>query len=342
MKTPKISIIIPVYNIENYIIECLESVLAQTYTDYEVIIVNDGSTDNSVQVISNFIEEKNLDNFVLLSKENGGPASTRNFAMQYAKGDWFAFVDGDDWLEPQYLEVMWNVLERYDADLCYTGTRAFDESKKEFVPWASFLEEFGSMPGDIAKLQSFGTVWAHLYKREIIKKYNILFDENIYCEDCAFNLDYNSVISSFCTTSDIVYNYRINRGGQLTAKFVYPSQKARLFNHMQTFLASVATENIIKEIPKNNRLCRVMWNELYTSITNDILEKKYDNAKKRRKEKLTKVILSSYKPRSKKEKIMSFCLKNSYILLRIVVKIYYSKYEKLRKTKALGYFSKYN
>ena len=342
MKTPKISIIIPVYNIENYIIECLESVLAQTYTDYEVIIVNDGSTDNSVQVISDFIKEKNLDNFVLLSKENGGPASTRNFAMKVAKGDWFAFVDGDDWLEPQYLQVMWDALEKNDVDLCYTGSRAYNEKNKTFTPWLSFSEYSGKMPEDIGYLYSFSTVWAHLYKRKIIEKHGVFFDENIYCEDYAFNLDYNSVISSFCMTSDIVYNYRINRAGQQTTKLIRPAQKARLFDHMQIFLASVDIEYIMKGLPQNDRLNRIMWNELYASITNDILEKRYDNAKKRRKEKLTKVILSSYKPRSKKEKLMSFCLKHSYILLRIIVKFYYSKYEKLRKTKAVGYLSKYN
>ena len=340
MKNPNISIIVPVYNVENYISKCLESIVAQTYTDYDVVIVDDASTDNTAQIIIDFIKKNNLDNFNFFSKPKSGVASTRNFSLNKAKGDWIAFVDGDDWVDPQYLEVMWSAIKKYDADLCYTGARAYDEEAKCFLDWVSYAEQYGTLPENLDYLYSYSTLWAHLYKNEIIKKHGISFDENVYCEDSAFDLDYNSVISSFCATDDVVYNYRINRAGQLTSTLVSPLQKARMFNHMQKFLSSFSTEDVINAIPKNQRLTRVMWNELYSSVSSDILKKRYTEVKARRKAHITKIILKSYKPRSKKEKIMRFCLKRSYLLLCIFVKAYYSRYEKIRKTKLIGYFSK--
>ena len=121
MREPLISIVIPVYNTQEYIIACLESITKQTYKNYEVIIVNDGSTDKSEEVISSFIEANKLEKFHLLNKENGGVSSARNLGLARAKGEWVTFVDSDDWIEPGFLENAMIADDQYHADLYFTG-----------------------------------------------------------------------------------------------------------------------------------------------------------------------------------------------------------------------------
>lgn len=342
MKNPKISIIIPVYNLENYIYECLNSVKEQTYSDYEVILINDGSTDRSEEIIRSFIETYSLKNFFLINKENGGLARARNTALQYACGEWVTFIDGDDWVEPHYLSSMIEALEAYPADLCYAGYQAYDENSKTVEVWSRFGDGAGVMPQDIGKLYSFGYVWAHFYKRELIEKYELRFDDRIYCEDAAFNLDYNSVIKSFCMTGEVVYNYRINRNGQLTKKMVHPREKRVLYDHMQMFLASVDEETVLLALPKNERFCRIMWNELYASVTNDILEKQYGKVRSRKKSAVTRIIMKEYHPRSRKEKLFITFMKLPLCFLIVLVKTYYGNYEKLRQGKLVRFLSKNN
>ena len=301
MNNPEISVIIPVYNIEEYIEKCLESVNAQTYKNYEVIIVNDGSKDKSAEIVSDFIKGKNLSNWRLINKDNGGVASTRNVAIDIARGEWLAFVDGDDWIESNYLESMWRALEEHPSDLCYCGCRAYNQITGTFEVWSQYGEDMGELPKDIGKLYSFGYVWGHLYKKSIIEENNIRFDEYIFCEDSAFNLDYNSVIDSFCMTGCVAYNYRINRSGSLVTKMVHPSQKKRLYDHMQTFLASIDEDYIIKGVKENPRLVRILWNELYCSITNDILDNQYKRALCRKKAVLSKIVFKTYHARSRKD-----------------------------------------
>ena len=340
MQIPKISIIIPVFNLEKYILKCLESVLAQTYKDYEVIIINDGSTDNSEKIIREFINLNKLDNFFLFEKENSGISDARNFGLNCAKGEWITFVDGDDWIESNYLAAMYDAVDNTSSQLCFAGYRAFDEQTGIFDVWSEYSDDNGVLPHDIIKLYSFGYIWAHIYKNDIIKRHGIVFDKNLNCaEDTAFNLDYNSKIKNFCMVGDVVYNYRVNRNGALTQKLVHPRQKKAMYQHMQNFLASVDEKNIIEGLNCNRRLLRVMWNELYASVTNNILDGDYSIAKKRLKSLISKIVLKKYSPRSKKEKIMRFCLKHSFLLLVILVNVYYKSYEKYRKSKILELLS---
>ena len=167
---PYVSIIIPVYNVEKYILECLESVIGQTYNDYEVIIVNDGSDDISDLLISNFIVENKADKFRLITKENGGVSSARNVGLDVAKGEWVTFIDGDDWVEPDYLKVLVDCLRQYPSDLCIGGYQAFDEDSSEFEKWNDYPKLFGTMPQDLDGLHSFGFIWADFIKNQLLIK----------------------------------------------------------------------------------------------------------------------------------------------------------------------------
>ena len=111
-QSPLISIIVPVYNVEDYIRPCLDSILAQTYTNFEAILVDDGSKDGSGSVCDEYAEKDSR--FIVVHKENGGVSSARNKGLEIAKGEYIAFVDSDDWIENNYLTIILNEIEDYD------------------------------------------------------------------------------------------------------------------------------------------------------------------------------------------------------------------------------------
>ena len=112
-----ISVIVPVYNVGKYIGECIESILKQTYKDWELILVVDGATDNSADICNHY---KNTDSRIkVIEKPNGGVSSARNAGIKAATGDYIMFVDGDDWVEPDILEVMHNCIKENQVDACY-------------------------------------------------------------------------------------------------------------------------------------------------------------------------------------------------------------------------------
>lgn len=113
---PKISVIIPVYGVEKYITKCIESIKQQVFTDFEAILVNDGTKDNSVAVAEQAIAGD--ERFIILHKENGGQGSARNMGLDQARGDYIAFIDSDDWIEPEYLKAMYEKIIAEDADVC--------------------------------------------------------------------------------------------------------------------------------------------------------------------------------------------------------------------------------
>ena len=124
----KFSIVVPVYNVEKYVEKCLESINNQTYQNFEVIIVNDGSTDNSERIIKSFIKDKA--NFKLIKKENGGLSSARNFGLQYVTGGYLLFVDSDDYINNQLLEMLNNELTKNKVDIIKFGV---DMLKKDEI-----------------------------------------------------------------------------------------------------------------------------------------------------------------------------------------------------------------
>lgn len=337
---PKISVIVAVYNLEKYITECLESIRHQTYTDYEVIIVNDNSTDKSAEIISNYISEYKLDNFILINKENGGISSVRNKGIEFAQGEWITFIDGDDWVEPSFLADMIADIDKNPVDLSIVGYQVYDMKTQEATPWTNYSLEYGTLPQDVGALYSFGRVWARIYKRSIIEDYHIRFDERIkYCEDDAFNFDYISAIKSFRLQNKIGYNYRVNRDGSLTKKLIHPKIKYHLNEHMQAFCSTISLDDLKRGLNENKNLSFVMWNVFHTTVINDILDGKLKGAYKYKKTPVSKAIIKAYKPRTKKDKLFRFFCRTSFLCMIILVKIYYGNFEKLRKSKLLKFMS---
>ena len=190
-----ISIIVTCYNLEKYISKCLKSIQDQTYTDYEVLIIDDGSVDNSAKVIKEKI--KNDKRFIYYKKKNGGVSSARNFGLEKATGKYICFVDGDDHLEKNYLECLYQSVSSGDHDfsICnikrvYKNTNTFNIVDKNAVYQCRYP-----------------ALWNKMCRKELFDKYHIRFLENVWYEDLAAGTEIFLVSNSFVVTNQYLYNY---------------------------------------------------------------------------------------------------------------------------------------
>lgn len=212
MSYPLISVIIPVYNSESTIRKCLESLIHQTYTNYEVLIIDDGSTDNSLDICKEVCHHSN--NVHIFHKENGGSASARNLGLEKAKGEWITFVDSDDWVYPDYLNN-YVLCVNNNVDLIVQG---FKSNKPLFLgqelPEDGYFSNFeGNILDGIPILQkddTFGFLWIKLFNTTIIRKYALRFNENFnLLEDEEFILRYLTHCKRLKATDDIGYFYNV-------------------------------------------------------------------------------------------------------------------------------------
>ena len=177
---PKLSIIVPVYNVEKYIDKCLKSLVNQTLQDIEIIVVNDGTQDKSEEKIEKYVKE-NPTKIKYYEKENGGLSSARNYGLEYATGEYIAFLDSDDYVETNMYEEMYNLAKKENADMVECdfiweweyGKKVFDK-RREYKT----KEEMMKKPRVVA--------WNKIYKRKIINKYKIRFPEGLIYEDMDF------------------------------------------------------------------------------------------------------------------------------------------------------------
>ena len=207
MKLPKISVIVPVYNAEKYFHRCIDSILSQTFTDFELLLINDGSTDRSGKICD---EYANKDARIrVFHKENGGVSSARNIGLDNARGEWIAFCDSDDWVLNCWLE---NFVANFNgADIICQGIR-YDKSFFESISVDSAFEYEGDAQGllDIFYKWDVGYIFVKCFKTKIIKQNKICFDERFnYHEDEEFVLKYLTFCNRTYSTANIGYNYLV-------------------------------------------------------------------------------------------------------------------------------------
>ncbi len=197
-KNPEISIIVPVYNCELYIEECLKSISNQTFKDFEALIVNDGSNDGSENLIIDFINKD--DRFKLLTKKNGGQSSARNLGLKCAKGKYVAFLDSDDFIKPDFFEKMHAQAEEKNLDIVMAGIEVHNEITGEITdcdPYFSlkcFDENFDNKIFNYKDCFDFlfricVVPWNKLYRRNFLNKNNLRFIEKLNFEDNVFFLE---------------------------------------------------------------------------------------------------------------------------------------------------------
>lgn len=218
-----ISIIVPVYNCEKYIEKCIRSLINQTLKNIEIIFVNDGSTDNSEEIIKQYM--KNDDRIKLINKINGGVSSARNLGISKSIGKYISFVDADDWCEKEMFKKLYDSAIKYNLDLTSTGYTV--ENEKGNIKNKYGLEEFlkGDQEEEISNIMSnieLGYSVMKLYKKNIIDNNNIKFSETLnFGEDAIFVLDYIRNINSIGVVEGYHYHYVHYKGVSLSKKYVH-------------------------------------------------------------------------------------------------------------------------
>lgn len=218
---PLITIIIPVYNVEKYLKDCLDSVINQTYKNFEVICVNDGSTDNCPEILKRYQEKDSR--FNVITQTNKGLAAARNAALEYINGEYFYYLDSDDYIHPQTLELLYNAIKDGDFDLASCGfgktTKMYKDnnfvnvdSRVEFEIIQNPLERFTRLKSGISP-----SVWTNLYKTEKFK--DIRFAEGYEWEDVFYTVQCFHRISQLKYLDLKLYQYRKNPDSISLTKF---------------------------------------------------------------------------------------------------------------------------
>lgn len=216
-----VTIIIPMYNSEKYILNCLNTVINQSYKNIKVLLVDDGSTDNTINVCQHFLKKNKIKNMEILSKKNGGPSSARNYGLEHAKTDYICFVDSDDEIKSDYVEKM--IKEKNDLVIAgYIEKYYNKEIINNIVNKKKILNdlEFDKMLLNVPLTSYFNSPCCKLYKTSIIKNNKLKFDENINIgEDLKFNLLYFEKCKSITLIPDNLYYYNHININSLTSKF---------------------------------------------------------------------------------------------------------------------------
>ena len=219
----KVSVIIPVYNAEKYLVECFDSLVNQTIKDIQIIAVDDGSKDSSADICKEYSDK--YDNFEYYYKENGGSASARNYGLDYATGEYIGFVDADDWVEPHMYEKLYNTAkENDDTDIVFC--RVFEDecpgSNDYYFPDYGYynkqqvLEKI--LPYTVPFVTEKGNYrsirwcnWLRIHKKSIIDENNIrFFAGSRRCEDLGFTLECTMHADSFYYLNESLYHNRPN------------------------------------------------------------------------------------------------------------------------------------
>ena len=220
--TEKITVIVPVYNVENYLNKCLDSLINQTYKNLEIIVINDGSTDNSGEICQEYAQKDNR--IIYVEQENGGLSDARNAGLERMTGSYVTFVDSDDWVEPNYVEVLHNKLIGYQADIAIGNYYSYNEDEAMYyfhVNSESYYEKLYDNISifenlyDAKQMKSFSLIsaWGKLYKAELFDY--IRFDKGKLDEDGYINQKLYLLVQKVIYINQGLYAYR-QRSGSIT------------------------------------------------------------------------------------------------------------------------------
>lgn len=236
MAQPLVSVLIPVYNVEEYLERCLDSVLNQSLTRIEVICVNDGSTDKSLEILKKY--QENDSRVIIVNKENGGLPSARNAGIERARGEYVGFVDSDDYVQPDMFEKLYNTAKKEKSDVVVCGANILPETPRASDwPYACLSPGYRKYDKfDANMLFHDMTVtpflWRTLIKKSLIDKYNLRLNETIMIgEDKAFQCKVYPLAESITVIPDKLYNYFWCREGSLMNQTVYGDPEKKVLEH---------------------------------------------------------------------------------------------------------------
>ncbi len=296
------SIVIPIYNAEKSLKKCLDSVNAQTFQNYEVILIDDGSTDQSLSICKSYeIQNKK---FRVFHQENAGPSIARNAGLDNAEGNWICFVDSDDSIEASYLQDIQDAVQRYDADAVFIGYNKVNENgmKDIFLPGEVSDTNINTALA-LSERDMFGYTWIKAFRKDSIKE--IRFDPSLNLfEDEVFTCQVTPHCRRIGVLNKPIYNYNVGDGSSLIGRThedyclkcdkVYQAWKAMLGEmqesehiligkangfvsrcyyyaferqvNIQNYFSQLKDTNFFKEHTEINRLDEAVRNSDYTKL----------------------------------------------------------------------------
>ena len=330
----KISIIIPVYNMEKFIPRCLESLVNQTLKDIEIIVVNDGSTDNSLELLN---EYKNKDSrIVVIDKANSGVSEARNTGIKKATGEYIGFVDPDDWIKKEMYEKLYNTAKDNDCDVVMCNfIKSFNdgryENEKIEVTKNKVIEK--PLLNELNAINLCLSVWKGIYKRSLIIDNNIQFPKEIIIgEDKIFNMIALGKCNRFYYVDGNYYYYYYNNNGAVrTYRKNFLEQQLALIEKQEEILKNMEVSNMFIEKLNAQYIDNILlsiYNQFNCNEKNSFI----DNLKFSRKlvydDRTQKYLNRKYSFTTSMEKVRYFCFKNK---LYIFLSAYYKNYAKKRK-----------
>lgn len=246
---PMVSIIVPIYNAEQYLRRCVDSILNQEYTDFELLLVNDGSTDASGAICEEYGDRD--PRVIVIQKENTGVSDSRNRALDRARGKYLQFLDSDDWITQDATRLFVRAAEEYGCDMVISdfyrvvGERLSpkgDIEEEGVLTREEFAAHMMENPADFY----YGVLWNKLYRRDIVEEHKLRMDTDIsWCEDFMFNLEYICYAKVFYALHAPIYYY-VKRKGSLASQGINISKtvkmKLNVFEYYNNFYKHVLEE----------------------------------------------------------------------------------------------------
>lgn len=270
-----ITVIVPIYNVKKYLSNCVESLIGQTYNNLEIILVNDGSTDNSGKIIDKYAQKDKR--IKVIHKQNGGVSSARNEGLKIATGDYITFVDSDDFINIKTYEILYNLLKKYNSDIVMCeAVKVYenDEGKiiapklkihniKEEVINSCKAIKLMIMDGNVGNFAC-----TKLFKKELFQ--NILFPEGKVYEDAGtiYKVVHNA--NKIVYTNQKLYNYFYGRVGAITSSF---SEK-KILDSLEAYYGQYTF--ILKNYPEIEEYAMITWIRMYTSAMEKICMNNYN------------------------------------------------------------------
>ncbi len=330
---PKVSIIIPVYNAEQYLSFSIESILNQTFTNFEILLIDDGSTDSSGKICDEYCKKDNR--VKVIHKENGGVSSAKNIALENIQGEYFCVLDSDDYYEKDFLMDGLDFLKRYQADVFVGGIveEIWQENTLSTKNYYSVKKDFIATPKDVVEKIGvdfppciFVGSWVKIYKSDIIKKHNLKHLDLTLGEDFCFNYDILKYTNKIFFSSKIYYHYK-----RINLNSLYTKVNKEIYKIVST------TFNKRKEVTllytnDNSTLKRITLERVINLIS--CLHKYYDKpSQTTKKEKKLLIKNIAHDPsikeiklkqlKNKSHGLLTFLLKlKLYFLVHLMFKIY--------------------
>lgn len=328
-----ISIIIPIYNVQEYLEQCIKLILKSIESNYELILVNDGSTDDSFNICKKYSSRNN--NIKIVNKKNGGLSSARNAGIDVAQGKYIVFLDPDDEINENYFKNLLNIMEKNKCDIVISGYETFPV-KKVITPGYklnTILEgrDLVLSAKNIHSNNELCFVWRNIYKLDIIKRNNIRFNEEVFIgEDVIFNLEFLLKSKRAYAVDEVLYYYRTNNANSLMRAKYKPNLEKSLLKQYEVRKYLSEEYNLLSDKNYKFDMANYYLKSIYFMMINNLKNAEQKNIKEKIYEIINfnmirdsiKTLGFSYKCNNMKEYVYYLLLKYriKFLILRIYEK----------------------